>query len=416
MKFSELLKIKNANPQISFVLGMIYARPVVSKEIVIAYSSYRKGSRSENKLSKGMEEYYDMHKDKLEKFLGSNYEIVLNKNIDKTKLENGNERPGEGVSVLIENDLTIPNDVNNKTYIYGLIEKWLIDVDEECKKLFLVGALDARGSLDFTMKYIAMDIIEETPILVKRKLSKYNDIIGAVFNYNPRLIQEKAFTKNDQFRLPMFYYMGNFGLFTPFKIDYYKSEIENYIEIINSGFFFLDGQYKNIKIPETYTSERNLKINNLAIKLQEKSLSFDEKREIIENWKNENYSSETDDEILFSSQNMKEFSKKNGNYLCEYDNKHITFNAKSNNKNYVEAHHLVPFSERNRFDVSIDVTENIVCLCPNCHKKIHLAVDTERKDFIKNLFENRKDSLEKLGIKFDLKVLFKYYKLNIDEK
>ncbi|TSD03405.1 MAG: hypothetical protein Athens071416_86 [Parcubacteria group bacterium Athens0714_16] len=415
MKFSELLKIENTNIQTSFVLGMIYAHFIILNDNkILAYSAYIKGKRSKNKLEKNINEYYYLHKKKLENFLGDDYEVILNKDISRSSLQDKSQRIKNGVSIVIENDLLIPNTVDLSVYIYGIIEKWLIDIDDTYKTMFFTGAIDARGSLDFNHRFISMDIIEKTPMLIKRKLTKYNDIIGAVFNYNPRLVQKKSFRKNDQFRLPLFYYISKFGLFTPFKIDYYKSEIENNKGKLRSNFFFVDEQYKNIEISEKNISNRNLKISNLSIKLQKEGFSFEEKRKIIEEWKKENFDLDTDDEILFSSQNMKEFSKKNSNYLCEYNNAHMTFNSKSNNKNYVEAHHLIPFSERKRFDVSIDITENIICLCPNCHRKIHLAVDTERKDFIKNLFENRKKHLEKVGIIFDLEKLFKWYKIKLE--
>jgi hypothetical protein len=412
MKFSELLETGKNNPQKSFVLGMIYARPILFNGVVLAYSAYRKGKRSNLKLEGNINDYYNSHKDKLKKFLGEKYKIVLNDSIENKKLDN-NERIQSGVSVVIENDFFIPDGVDHKTYIYGLIEKWLIDSDEKNKKTFLVGAMDARGSLDFTGKYISLDIIEEDPMIVKRKISKYNDIIGTVFNYNPRLVQENSFQKNDQFRLPLFYYMGNFGLFTPFKIEYYISETKKNKENIKLGYFFLDKQFKDMKIPEKYISERSLRINNLAIKLQEKELCLEDKRRIVKEWKEDNFGTETSDEIIFSSQNIKELAKKNSHYLCENNNNHLTFNSKSNNKNYVEAHHLIPFSKRNKFKVSIDVLDNIICLCPNCHRKIHLAVDEERKEMLLSLFRKKEDCFKRNGIKIDLKEIFNFYKINL---
>lgn len=408
MKFSELLNTKDIDEKKAFILGMIYARPIFLKgDIILAYSSYKKGTRSGRKLRKSTVEYYEIHKDKLQKYLGDGYSVVLNSDIDKDSLIDIKKNDG-GVSVKINQDFKISKGVNLDVYVYGLIEKWLIDIEEKYKKIFLAGALDARGSLDFTMKYISMDMMG-TPLLVKRKLSKYNDIVGAIFNYNPRLTQERAYTKNDQFRLPLFYYIGNFGLFTPFKIDYYKSEIKNLKEKKKADFLFIDGQYEKLEMPENYISERNLKINSLAVRLQKEDLSQEEKREIIEEWKRENLSVDTDDEIIYSSQNMKETAKRSENYRCEHKRLHKTFIAKSNGKNYVEGHHLIPFSERKNFDISIDIVENIVCLCPNCHRKIHLAADKERKKFIKQMFKKKSGSMKKAGIDIDLERLCSFY-------
>ena len=78
MKISQLLKEHNSI-QTSFLLGMIYARPIILKDkTILAYTSYKKGPRSEDKLKKDINEYYYIHKNKLEKFLGSDYRVILN--------------------------------------------------------------------------------------------------------------------------------------------------------------------------------------------------------------------------------------------------------------------------------------------------------------------------------------------------
>jgi hypothetical protein len=412
MKFSDILKTENINIQNSFLLGMIYARPILTNnnEKIIAYSSYRYGDRSNNHFERDIEEYFKLHKNKLISFLGDNFKIERNTILRENYSFDSGIRIQNGVSIIIDFDLDFPENIDKDIYIYGLIEKWLIDADEKYKKIFLTGAMDARGSLDFTARYISLDIIEKDAVTVKRKLSRFNDILGAIFNYNPRLTQEQSFPKNDQFRIPLYYFIGHFGLLTPFKIDYYKAEKKYFQEKIKDDFFFIDSNFEKLDA-KTNISDRNLEINELAIKLQDENLSEEERKEIIERYKENNLSLDTDDEIMYSSQNMKELSKRLSEYMCEFSQNHKTFTAKSNNKQFIEAHHLIPFSERKKFDVSIDVIENIVCLCPNCHRKVHLAIDEERTGLLKPLFEKKKDQLEKIGIKVDLSGLFDLYKI-----
>ncbi|MFE0341675.1 MrcB family domain-containing protein [Priestia megaterium] len=88
----------------------------------------------------------------------------------------------------------------------------------------------------------------------------------------------------------------------------------------------------------------------------------------------------------------------NANYKCEYDSSHITFVNEITGKNYVEGHHLIPLSSQDQFDYSIDVPENIVSLCPNCHRKIHKASKTQKKEMIHKLFTSREQGLIKRGI------------------
>ena len=64
-------------------------------------------------------------------------------------------------------------------------------------------------------------------------------------------------------------------------------------------------------------------------------------------------------------------------------------------------------SAQDDFDVSLDVTENIVCLCSNCHNEIHYGV--KRKDLIEQLYNNRKNILAMAEINISLDELLKYY-------
>ena len=57
-------------------------------------------------------------------------------------------------------------------------------------------------------------------------------------------------------------------------------------------------------------------------------------------------------------------------YNCEVDEKHSTFISKSG-KPFVEAHHLIPISATARLGLNLDFEENILSLCPNCHRAIH---------------------------------------------
>lgn len=57
-------------------------------------------------------------------------------------------------------------------------------------------------------------------------------------------------------------------------------------------------------------------------------------------------------------------------YRCEIDSEHRSFNTVSG-KQYIESHHIIPLRYQNRFDFNLDIVENLIALCPNCHKAIH---------------------------------------------
>lgn len=71
--------------------------------------------------------------------------------------------------------------------------------------------------------------------------------------------------------------------------------------------------------------------------------------------------------------------KKSG-YKCEINPKHITFYRKSDGKPYVEPHHIIPMAKQDDFNYSLDIPQNIVSLCSNCHNEVHcFASDVDRR-------------------------------------
>ncbi len=114
------------------------------------------------------------------------------------------------------------------------------------------------------------------------------------------------------------------------------------------------------------------------------------------------------------SQSLKKLAKINAEYKCEMEDCEMCkyFTAKENHKPYLEIHHFIPREFANDFDVSIEDINNYVALCPNCHRKIHLAEDGERKHLINKLFNERKQRLAGAGLKIELKSIYSYYKID----
>lgn len=101
-------------------------------------------------------------------------------------------------------------------------------------------------------------------------------------------------------------------------------------------------------------------------------------------------------------------------FKCEVNEKHKSFISKKSGKQYVEAHHLIPLSYYNdeNFKYDIDVSSNIVCLCPNCHKCIHLGTDDEKLDILsKVVSEKRIQRMSDAGIFVDMEDLKSMYKI-----
>ncbi|ARF16101.1 HNH endonuclease [Sporosarcina ureae] len=102
-------------------------------------------------------------------------------------------------------------------------------------------------------------------------------------------------------------------------------------------------------------------------------------------------------------------AKKRSDWKCEADTNHQTFISQVNKEFYVEAHHLVPMAAQSQFQYTLDFADNIVCLCPNCHRKIHHAIDREKRELVGTLYERREDRLQRRGIEVEFRQLLRYY-------
>jgi 5-methylcytosine-specific restriction protein A len=102
-------------------------------------------------------------------------------------------------------------------------------------------------------------------------------------------------------------------------------------------------------------------------------------------------------------------------HQCEVEPAHATFTSRKTKKPFVEAHHLIPMQCQVEFEVSLDVPENIVALCPGCHRKFHHARFGELKPSLGKLFSARSEALKSRSIVVELQELHKVYKSDVDE-
>ena len=93
-------------------------------------------------------------------------------------------------------------------------------------------------------------------------------------------------------------------------------------------------------------------------------------------------------------------------YTCECNREHKTFMSKTSGKQYMEAHHLIPMAYQvkiwGEYKKNIDCLENLVSLCPNCHKAFHYGTDEVKSQIIKDLYEKIKYKYQ--AIHFDIPV------------
>lgn len=100
-------------------------------------------------------------------------------------------------------------------------------------------------------------------------------------------------------------------------------------------------------------------------------------------------------------------------YKCEFDEGHTTFISRRNKKPYMEAHHLIPISQAQyiweKKHVNVDCIENIVSLCPTCHRAIHHGEFDTKLAILKKLYDKRHQDLLKIGLDISFETLLKFY-------
>lgn len=102
-------------------------------------------------------------------------------------------------------------------------------------------------------------------------------------------------------------------------------------------------------------------------------------------------------------------------FKCEVDPNHETFVSRARGRPYVEAHHLIPMSQQNAFDVSLDVTANIVALCATCHKLLHHGRAADKHGHLLKLLNTREERLKAVEIMLEKKELLQLYTADLPE-
>jgi len=89
----------------------------------------------------------------------------------------------------------------------------------------------------------------------------------------------------------------------------------------------------------------------------------------------------------------------NSGYKCELCGTEETF-IDSNGKMYFEGHHIIPYNinSQKKFTYLLDNPDNICCLCPNCHKKIHFSNTEVKRNLINTLLNTRQNLLKNFEI------------------
>ncbi|MBR3482723.1 MAG: hypothetical protein IKH45_07595 [Neisseriaceae bacterium] len=102
-------------------------------------------------------------------------------------------------------------------------------------------------------------------------------------------------------------------------------------------------------------------------------------------------------------------------YSCENNPHHETFISAKTNKNFMEAHHFVPVKYQQeiwkKYKINVDCVENIVSLCPTCHRAFHNGTKEVKSDLINNIFNKIIPKYKSINFSINIDEIKKLYDL-----
>ena len=87
---------------------------------------------------------------------------------------------------------------------------------------------------------------------------------------------------------------------------------------------------------------------------------------------------------------IRDAALKIASFKCEFCE--IEGFLKNDGTKYAEGHHLMPMSHQKNYNIlSLDHSDNIFCLCSNCHSKIHHINDKDKLNMILTLYSKKSE-------------------------
>ena len=292
--------------------------------------------------------------------------------------------------------------------------------EESIRCAFISGVFDGRSSWDKSGKMITLDSRNK---LCAETICSILDSLSIRYNYNPPRERASGNPRKAQLRIystdvPDF--IKRIGLISPTRIkDIENASICNFSEEFDTS---LDGltrvmglristqtrEYKKVT-REKFSIESELDRKLLDDVINEIDSDIPKKPTYTGAPKKKKAPTKvSSSETYPRDTNTALNALKIAEYKCEINSEHPTFIRKKNNLPYTEPHHLIPMAYSDNFDFSLDVEENIVSLCSNCHNQIHYGKDVEV--ILQPLYEKRKDLLARAGIYIAYAELLEMYK------
>ncbi len=128
-----------------------------------------------------------------------------------------------------------------------------------------------------------------------------------------------------------------------------------------------------------------------------------------------------EDDVVVTTKNDKHIKRnpsigklviESNNFQCLICAEHVSFKNREE-KQYMEAHHVIPCTVENsakyKGKSKLDRVENIVSLCPNCHKAVHLGSEDVKKKHLKIIYDKQIQYMKSIGLDISFDELLELY-------
>lgn len=341
-----------------FLLGAFYSRSILSTDgkYFFATSSFKK-SKYVFEDDFDLESYRKEYTDVLNRHSG--YKNWIYKKNTKTDIP----LPRADYIFVLENDLQLTvTTFFRRLSSYILNSDWVYEdgLTEE-KKSFLRGFMELRGSIDTNRPLLAQDYFYNN----KKEISKAKLIFESlavptnVANINFRDLQEQFVSgvvkRNSQLRMDLNWYVHNIGLINRYKAEIFERKYpykERYET--NNGIIYFVTAEKNFRSTNSFDSY----INFFSQNIYGQKLSTERINDI---------------RVMLKFDKTQTQGKRNKTVIeifraispdkCAICGTSDTFiNAKTQRPHF-DIHHMISFKNGE----SVDVIDNLVKLCNNCH-------------------------------------------------
>ncbi len=319
-------------------------------------------------------------------------------------------------------------------------------IDDKCKKIVLLTSkINANNKVDIDYNKMQMDVnslntlnfdvIPFFPILNLSTDTKFNTLTEYLEMSEFLQKKSKANSQVQYLRLDNNTLYGNCEL-EQLEGQFIKSFCFRFLTAMFAGgndFKYdisqitkrlskLDNQFKNLSKFIEYANSSLLKQGHMVVPIDNDVIeSDDELNDINDIHRKPERGVDGNGRKRFKTQKkIRDSVLEKANYLCDCnDSRHFYFESVELN-NYVEGHHIVPMNRQQEYyfdgSINLDIPNNIVPLCPNCHCQIHLGSRQARLKIISELYVRNKAKLLSFNHNLTLAILASYYNIGLEQE